>query len=410
MRVDSWRFYITPFLDSGAYGAELDVTKDVIFNSIGNLQLAFDNSDYNIGILRNSSLSVTFNNKEGFYSDVDVPESIFRFTRANSKLRITYSFEENPNYAGMMIAGQTWLCTETTVFAGLIDDNATASNVQDHKLPLSVLGYESLLDGAPVPYSSISNGDSTKTTLFNLLNQSVITSYLTVDIANIVPSVNRNIDDKSPYQNQTARAAISDLLLASSSVLYIRNSTVYVAARTAGVTSQKTFYGQAALNGIENIISIDNIRTGFAKVFNYLTWQSDPTIIVSDAASILRYRTKHQEFDIGFFTNSTSIGALLAAVLAEFKDQKQEFVLTTQVDYQTLALNFLDRVTVEYPLMVTPGFTGGTLPICGIAVCGVDFTPKRLSNFYIDPPADFKIMNIEINLQNSTIKFKLRAI
>ncbi len=402
MRTNSWRFYITPFLDSGEYGTEVEVTKDVVFNSLGTIQLSFDNSDYDIGILRNSNLSITMNNVLGAYSDVDVNESIFRYTRSNSKFRMTYRREENPNYAGMMVAGQTVLCTEVDVFVGLIDDNSAQTNLKDHLLPLSVLGYESLLDVAPVP--TLANGDSVATTLYKLLNQTTITDYLTVALVNITPDEDQTIDDISPYEASTAKEAISDLLLASNSVLYIKDLVVYVVPRTATVAVQKTFYGQAALDGIENIISIDSVRSGFAKVFNYLTWQDDPTIIVEDGSSVSRYNIKAKEFAVGFFTNTTKIRTLLGAILDEFAIPKQEFVLATAVNYDTLALWFLDRVTVNYPLMVN-----GTC-ICGIAVCGEALLPTRLSNFYQDPPTDFKIIDIEINIKDSIIKFKLRKI
>lgn len=409
MRANSWRFYITPFLDSGAYGTEVEVTKDVVFSSLGSLQLAFDNSDFAIGILRNSSVSVTLNNREGVYSDVDAIESMFKHTRANSKFRITYSLEENPNYAGSMVAGQTWLCTEVDVFNGLIDDNSATMDLQNHLVALSVLGLESVFEAAPMPYASIANGDSIATTIFNLLNQTAITKYLTVLVGNINPGASQTIDDITPYQNGSTRNALSDLLLASSSVLYIRNSTVYVAARTPTADVKKTFYWQGAVLGIENVLSIDNIRSGFAKIFNYLTWRDAPTVLVSDSNSVTKYGVKLQEFEIGFFTNTTKMGVLLAAILAEFKDPKQEFVLTTAVNHSVLDLQFLDRVTVDYPLMVLPA-GGQTLPICGQAICGVAYTPKRLSNFYLDPPTDFKIMNIEINLQQAIVKLKLRAI
>lgn len=410
MRASVWRFYITPFLDGGEYGTEIEVTKDVVFNSIGNLQLALDNSDYNIGILRNSNFAITLNNKEGYYSDIDVPESIFRFTRARSLFRLSYASDNNANYAGMIVAGSTVIAAETTIFEGLIDDNAAATNIQDHKLPLTVLGFESLLDNIPVNYSTITNGDTTEVTLYKLLNQTAFTDYVTVDSGNINAGSDQIIDDKTPYENQTVRGAVSDLLLASSSVLYIVDNVLYISPRTAGVTSEKTFYGQAAFLGIENIISIDNIRTGYAKIFNYITWRETPSIIVQDADSVLTYGVKKQELSIGFFTNSGRISTLLAAILAEFKDQKQELVLTTAVDYTTLALQFLDRVTIDYPLMVVPGSIGGALPIYGVTLYGAGTYPKRLSNFSVDPAADYKIINIETNIQNSTIKFKLRKI
>ncbi len=124
---------------------------------------------------------------------------------------------------------------------------------------------------------------------------------------------------------------------------------------------------------------------------------------------MLRYGVKKTALDIGFFTTGAKIEALLGAILVEFANPKQEFVLTTKVTYEVLALRFLNRVTIDYPLMVIPD-AGHTLPVCGIVVCGVGILPRRLSNFNLDPPTDFKIMNIEVSVKTGEVKFKMRKI
>lgn len=410
MRAVSWRFYITPFLDTGEYGTEIDVTKDVDYSSMGTLSRALDNNDYDIGIIKNSNVGITLNNLDGKYSDIDTLESIFRFTRNNSKARITFSFEENGNIAGMMTAGQAVLSPEIEIFSGFLNDDAAQMSLNDHKIPFTILGKESLFDNEPVPFASIANGDSVATTIYNLLNVPNITSFLTVSLMNIVPGQDQTIDDISSYQNKTIKDAISDLLLASSSILYILNDVIYVSARTPSISSKKTFYGEASANGVENILLIDSLTSGFAKIFNYLTWKSNPTIIKQNANSVAKYGAKKREFDVGFFTNSTKINNLLATILIEFKDPRQEFVLSTPIDTDVLGLQFLDRVTVDYPSIVVPADIGGTLPICGVAICGTDKLPHRVYNFSIDPPTDYKIMNISIDFQNASLLFKLRRI
>lgn len=405
----SWRIYFTPLADADTYGDEIDVTEDVDFSSFGNLQKQLDNNDFDIGVLKNSNVTVSLNNLNGLYSDVDVIESMFRYTRNNSIVRITFSFEEVPNTCGMMIAGQTYLASEIEVFKGFLNDDSAQMSLSDHKVPFTFLGLESLFDNVPVG-AVLNNGDGIATSIYNLLNQSQITQFLTIDLSNINPAVDQTVDDVSSYANQVVSQALSDLLLISSSVLYILNDTVYVTSRTPSSDVKKTFYGQASPNGTENIALIESISTGFSKIFNYLTWNNDPSIIVQDSGSILKYKIKNKEFNVSFFTDPTKIDVLLGNVLNEFKLPEQEFLLTTPIDYQTIALNLLDRVTVDYPPLVSPIDSSTPLPICGLAVCGQAIAPKRLYNFSIDPPSDYKIMNVEIDFQTALLIFKLRKI
>lgn len=410
MRAVSWRVYITPFKDDGTYGSEVDVTKDVDFTSMGTLQRELDNNDYDIGIIKNSNVTITLNNVDGKYSGVDTLESIFRFTRNRSKCRITFALEENGLICGMFRAGFAVLSTEQEIFSGFINDDAAVMSLNDHKIPFAILGKESLFDNEPVPFAALNNGDSVATTIFNLLNVPDITDFLTVHIGNITPGEDQTIDDVSSYQNKNVKDAISDLLLGSSSVLYIISDVIYVAPRTAGATSKKTFYGEASPNGAENISMIDKIVSGFGRIFNYLTWQSDPTIIVTDTVSTDKYTAKQRALDISFWSNATKIRNLLGAILTEFKVPKQEFILSTPCNFDVLALNFLDRVTIDYPSLIVPAVINGAFPICGTAICGSAQLPRRIYNFSVDPPADFKIMNIAINFQNAIMSLKVRRI
>lgn len=409
-RVNSWRFYITPFKDDGTYGTEIDVTTDIDFTSVGNITRELDNNDYDIGIIKNSSIVISLNNVDGKYSDVDVIESIFRYTRNRSLVRISFSYQENPNRAGMMVAGHDWLFEEQTIFQGFLNDDGAYQNLSDHKINFTVLGQESLFDNVTVNMDDISVGMNVARLIERMLNQTEITQFLTVDIANIVPGVSLNSDEIVSYTNKTVKEAVSDLLLLSSSILYIKDSVVYVAARTPTIDSKITFYGQAAINGIENIINIDSVKTGFDRVFNYLTWADDSSIVDSNAESIVLYKVKKREFNVGFFTDSAKILTFFAALISEFRFPKQEFNLTTAYNFETMGLNFLDRVTIDYPPIVVPGAIGGTLPICGQAICGEALLPKRLYNFSIDPPSDFKIMNISIDPKNGLITFRMRKI
>ena len=153
-RTNVWRVYINPFDDSGNYAGYREVTADVDFSSLGMISQDLDNTDYNIGVYRTNNISVAFRNDKGLYSDVGSPTSMFRYTRADSLLRITWATESNMK-AGFIKAGQTNLSVETEVFVGLINDDSLSMDLDTQEVQFTVLGRESRFNKTIVPINSV---------------------------------------------------------------------------------------------------------------------------------------------------------------------------------------------------------------------------------------------------------------
>ena len=405
-----FRVYIKPFTDSGEYASEYtEITSDVA--SLGDPKQAIDNTDFNVGVIRNNGLSLTLRNDLGYYSDVNDIKSVFRHTRKNTQVKITWDFRSYDLICGFFRVNREPLGGEVTVFEGLINDVTTFNKVNLQQAVFTVLGLESLLDDIETPYSSISNGDTFQSVLYACLNQAPFNELITVSLANISPAVDLAIDDKTNLENQTVGQTLQDLLLAANSVLYIKNRAVYVSSRAASTDSMFTFYGQASNNGLENIIDVPKFRDGVSRMFNLWTW-TGTAFDARDTSSISLYgvRPKTMKLELVDDGSSAKIQSILNANRDEFAFPKRELDLETPIWYDSLELNILDKVNIDYPTIFIP-FDGGDLPRYGIdAYDGTARYPYEQWALTLDADTDFKIMAKKINVAKQTILFSLREI
>lgn len=409
--VNRVRVYIKPFDTLGNYVPTwTEVTDDVIFDDIGDIQQDLDNTDYTLGVFRTNSVALTMKNEFGLYSDVDVLQSIFRWRRAGSLVKFVWDIEYDGNYCGTAVLGDAYLTdgSEKILFTGLLDDSSLALNLTDRKQQFQVLGRESIFDSVTVPYASLGAGtDHTSVLIYKMLNQNQVTAIVTIDAANINPGRDQIPDDITGLENKTVKEALDELLLYTNSVLYINGDTVFVGPRTAGASVSYTFHGQGSETAHENIISIENLKNGMARTFNYLNWKNT-TILVYDNSSVTHYGAIKKEFDVAMFTDATKQTNILNDILAEFKDPKTELDLISDLNYDTFGISLLNRIAIDYPTIYVSD--GDPLPIVGIAVIGVAVIPKGLWNFTMGPSTPLKVIGRKIGLKTGLLTLKLRKI
>lgn len=406
--MNKWRAYIKPFLDTGAYAADwIEVTRDVDWGSLGNIQQGLDNADYDIGVYRNSNFNVTLRNDHGRYSDVDVLQSIFRYKRADSLFKITWDLNEDRNYCGATtVCGQFKLSEEMTLFEGLLNDESLAMDVASQQVTFLVLGREALLDRAIVPFASLSVGQLASAVILACVNQAPITSVLTVSAGTISLGNDQTLDNIDDLENKTAKDALDDLLMLTSSVLYIRDGALIISPRTPTAALQYTFFGQASNSGPENVQDIQKFKNGMSRVFNYLFW-TDTAITSVDDSSVTKYGARSKEFNFTYFTNGVKQQSLLDSILGEFSLPKREMELTAPLTYDTLEVDLLDRVAIDYPTVYT---SLDPLPICGIAICGEAKLPKGIWSFMLTTTEEFKVIGRTLDIRNALFKYKLREV
>jgi hypothetical protein len=405
---NKWRVYIKAFDDNGVYNADWEeVTDDVIFGEIGSINSDLDNTDYDIGVYRFSNFKITLRNDHARYSDVDYPDSIFRYKRADSLVKITWEINDEGPFVGIAESESGFLSEEVTIFTGLLNDESLVMNLSKQTVSFSCIGKEYLFSRTTVPFGSVSNGDLFSEILYTILNQANITALLTVSSSNISCGTDLAIDSIASLQNKTVQEGLNKLLLASNSVLFIENDTVYIAPRTASPTVEFTFYGQTSSLGAENILDVTNIKNGLNKVFNYFTWK-DTIYFSQSTSSVTKYGVRKNEVDFEFITDGTKQQTILDNLKTEFADPKQEFDIITPMSYPALEANLLSRVSIDYPIVYVS--TGDPVPICGVAICGEAVLPKALSAFTILPTDHYKVIGRSINPKDSTIRFKVRKI
>ncbi len=401
------KVYIAPFDNDGVYTDYQEVTSDVD-SSIGSITRQLDNSEFDLGTFKTGDLSLKLRNEHGKYSDVGTIETMFRYKRSNSKVKITWEVEDDIVQCGFAVCGECFLSEEITIFEGLLSDESLLEGLDDRKVSLKVLSFESIFDKVIINTGDFSNGDSLESVLYDILNVDEVTSLLTISASNISLDSNINLDDKTELENETLSDALKSILTVGNAVLYIDANIVYIKPREASIELKSTFYGQGSDKGIESITKLGKINSGLKRCFNFWTWK-DYVTSQQNVSSRAKYGSRKKEVGYDFITSSTSKDTVLTNSKDEFGSPKQELTLTTPLNYDTLELQLLDKINMDYP---TPFFVapGDVFPIFGSSVFGIARFPFGEWSLVLTETQHFKIMGIKIDLKNQNIDFKLREI
>lgn len=408
-----WRVYLQLFTDGGEYSGEwVEITEDVDFDKMSAIQNDLDNTEYDIGVYRSNYINLILRNDHGRYSDLNGLNSIFRYKRSGTLVKITWELTNELNYCGINYVDDMYTSEELVIFTGLLNDEATEQSIQEQNVSFKVLSRDSIFQKVVVPFDDLSDGDLISDVIFACLNQEEITRVLTVDAGNISVDTDLEIDAVASLENKTVQEALAELLLCSNSVIYIdRNGAIVVSPRTASADVEMTFYGQTSGLGSENIQDVSKLKSGIARTFNFFTWASSSTFSEDDT-SRTRYGTRKKEISTDLFTDVGKRTTILNALRDEFGNPKREFDLITFWNYQTELLNILDKVTIDYPPVYLQNVQD-TLPICGTAICGDEETatlPRTLWDFVLTTETEFKILGRSIDPRTGLVKFKLREI
>lgn len=402
------RAYIKPFNMLGDYATDFIEVTDYV-EKIGDMTIDSDSSGYDIGIYRNSGFSLQLNNRDGLFSDVGTPNTLFNFKRSGSLVKVTWdlaNFTLTPTAADSMF--DQYVSNETIIFEGLLSDESLTEDAKQERVNFRVLGFETLFINEKIPFSTLVLGDDIEDLLFKVMNVTNITDLLTVSAVNISVGLNQVPDAIAQLENKTVKSALDELLLLSNSVLYIENRIVYVAPRTAGATVEFTFYGPNAATGVENCQDVKNISNGQNKLFNFFTWRGSPQTAARNQ-SINKYKHKIKELSSDLFTDEAKQFLIMESLLDEFGFPKQEFDVTVNMLYETLDIQLLDKVNMDYPLQYIES-EGFGFPICGVAICGEAVLPKTIFSFSMDPSKNFKVIKRTLMPEKRNISFRLREV
>jgi len=385
-----YKVYITPKISEFAYGDEVQVDAEILFNGIKTMKKSIDSSDYEIGVYTYGDIALKVDNKDGKYNDEMDKRSIFNYTRDLAKVRVDYSDNNG----------------DVTRFRGLINEEATKQDLDKKEVKFRVLSNDSVIRTTRVAGGLIPNGSLASTAVKNILNQTKITSILNYSASNIALERDFTIDNGSKLENKSSREALNQILTVSNSVLIIDSSdNIIVKPRDFNDISLLSLYGPYDLFNRQNILGVKSYNNGRHRTFTSVKLAGYE---VTDSAFAADYGYRQIEKEADFITNDISKASLAQNILDDFKAPRIELELTCPT-HVVKDVNLLDPISLNYPLRIER-YESDFLPVIGITK--IDDADQRLPNTYgdidIKPNVAFKIIETSENPLRFETTLKLR--
>ena len=393
-----YKVFMTPLIDKDEYGDIVDVTKDIDISElvrskgIGNIKSQVDNGDYEFGIFTYSDLSLQVLNRDGRFSIEGSYGTIFKYKRDLTKVKIEFRNET---------------ADSEIVFEGVVNEEATREDLTKGIIKFKILSKSSIFRKVKVTAATIPDGTSFKNALFSILNNPEITSLLNIDINNIELGIDLAIDNGSALDNKVVQNAINELLVASSSVLYIDdNDNVIITTRANYNELVTPLYGGRDVFGRENILKIKNYNNGLHRLFNSIEIGGE---LVEDPISINNNKLKRKSLNFDFITDQIKKNKIGARILDDFRNLRQELEIEVRTkDFRTTKL--LDNVVVNLANLYLPSGKKEFYAQYGVSKYGQDYyaninNPATTINF----SEVYRIIAIVENAKKFTTTFKIRG-
>lgn len=373
----------------------IDVSRDLLFEKIGNISFSLDPSAFDVGLFFSSKVTIFLENSRGRYSDINSSRSIWSgfSTRDGSIFKLDCGYIDESSQEVSNIAFQGVIKSKTVEEDG--DDN----------IKFDVFGFEQVFADIKVQVGSLIPAMA-QNIIFSILDKPEITSIITVNLANINPDNNIFIDVPSVFNNESIKSVLSTILLATNSVAYVDNNKVlHVKARreTEAIILQLSSNSQIGLQ--DNIITIKKY-TGEARIFN--VFKTNDNLFFSESSPDLQqiYGVNIKEINLDLLTDSNTIQSVLDRLVTEFQVPKEEFEIET--DYLGDAIQLLDKVSLEvFPDVIDTGFPP---PICGQAICGSAVLTDFYGAMVVYGDKVYKVLKITHDLKKMITKLYIRNV
>lgn len=384
------RCYLAARNTDSTYQDWVDVTRFVVDSNLGNYTKSIDSNDFDIGYYEESNIQVTFDNAQG---DFMQGQSYFSNGIVDrSKIKIVAGY----------INIQNRVPEFQTTFEGIIDDRGTAIDSDNENASFTVLSYSAIMGRLATDPGAVTNGQDFKTALFNLLNRTEITGLLTVSLDNINPKTNQIVDDANWFSGKQLKESINAILLASNSVIRIKDNTIYISSRVESSTVRFQFFGKGSARPC-NIVSLKGFNNGLKRVITKVLINS-ATAFNSNDELISLYGLQNKAVDIGCIADTETIAAIGEGILNEFQYPKKELELTT--DFLGNEVDILDMVTID-----NEGFLLDAAPaVYGRAVYGDSEFTRRQGGVRIRPIEGYKVLSVTHSFKDYTTTLKLRSV
>jgi len=377
-----------------SYNDFQDISRFVLDTNLGKFSKTVEGDDFDIGFLRAANIRISLDNGEGrFFYNRGFFENKF-IDRSRIKIVAGFRDIEDPTDENEIVSD--------VIFEGFIDDRATKIDERQGVVQIQALSYSDIISRIRTDPGAVTNGQTFKVALFNLLNTREITQFLNVALENINPQINNTIDDFEFFVGKQLKSSINALLLASNSVLKVQGSDIVISGRATSNAVRHSFTGRGG-NSPATIIEIKEYNSGMQRVFTQLTLNE--TEFEADNKVIRRYGASRKQIDIGFVTNSTTISQIAANILGEFQTPKAEVEVTTV--YMGDEVDLLDIITINSRGFLTeldpPRYNTGLLYDGGRRYAG------RIGATRIDPREGWRVLGITHDFKTFRTTFKLRS-
>ncbi len=321
-------------LNDNTIAPNIDISKFVKEKTVSRLKKSIDTNDFNIGFFKETNINITVDNSEnrfmegeGFFTNGIIDGSIIRII------------------AGY-IDPETGIAFTEMSFEGVIEGKGTVGNLKRETRKFTVLSFSSVIRKLESKSGAAVSGQTFQNAFFNMFNVAEVLRYLTVNIGNINPQVNLIIDDSTFFIGKTLQESIDALILASNSVMVLRDNEIHIVPRDESPAVEFEYFGKGSrVPG--NIDDMTNQTDGTRRLITSVKVAGVTQPFNSSAFIIDRFGFKQKELDIGFITDPAKQAIIANNVLNEFQIPKQElFVSSSYIGDQ---LDILDLITIDNP-------------------------------------------------------------
>ena len=389
-----YQVLITPLVDIGTYGDELDITSEIDISDeikdrgIGRISREIDNGDYDIGVFTYGDITLTAFNLGGRFNPPGDPASIFLHSRDKAKVKINY----------LDILGNI-----TISFHGLINEEATRQNILENEIKFKVLSIDSIMRKIKINSGQVGDGELASVAVNRLLGQVEVISVLNYLRDNVNLDTDIVIDNGGWFSNKSLKEGLDALMVATNSVLFTDGLDLIVGPRRESSTVH-TFYGAGDLQGRENIEAIRNLNSGLHRTFNSIVIGD---LEVSDDLNINFFGLRQKKISLDFITNIQSRNKIATRLLEYFKVPKTEMEITVSTE-SSLKVKMLDSIVIHAPRELVPAEGERYLTPLASFKIGVTKLPRIVRDFDIDPLALFKVIGIKENAESYTRTLKIK--
>ncbi len=402
---ETLRVFVTPLKSTNLYDVETEITDRVDLQGIGEITQSIDSADYDFGVFTFGEIELMCDNVDGFFNSDEDPRSIFIFSRNRAKIRIAYIETTVTRDSNGVVTGTSEV--ETNIFQGIVNDDATRTDVITNSVTFRVLSLDSILRTTQIPVETVLDSDLASDAILAILDDENITALITLNSSNISVDFDYTIDVGSIFDEISVFEGLKELMTGSNSALFVdQSNSINVRSRLANsVLPTIQLFGPHDFRRRTNVSDIQQFNTGVQRIFNSMNINST---IINDVDSITEFGLRQKSLTLNSITTPSTITTVGTTIITDFKLPKQELEVTSDLSFLKDS-EILQKVSLDSPLRLVPD-PDSFFPFLEDFDYGDEDTPypKEFGSLDIDKDIEWKIIEKRIDPIAKSMTLKLR--